>query len=134
GAEQGSAGPLGEALAADGAAEAADVPGLAGPAVRTDRVPALLPEGGTLGVGAAEGGPIARFHGTLLTGVPRPHQGSRSGVPAEGGRSHHPFSSCAMPPRSRRPRVDRSPDRRTSRSPSLSAEATVAGQARGGSG
>jgi hypothetical protein len=54
-AEERGAGALGEVPAACGAAQAADVLGLAGPAVRADVVAAPL----------AEGGPVALFQGAL---------------------------------------------------------------------
>src|SRR6516165_1109346 len=68
-AVQRGTGPLGEAVAAGGAAEAADVTGLAGPAVGPEVALAALAIGGAIGVGAGEGGPITLRHGGLLAGV-----------------------------------------------------------------
>src|SRR5207302_2237482 len=90
GAEEGGAVALGEVRAASGAAEATNALGLAGPTVGPDRRQPALAEPGTLGVGAGEWGPIARFHDTLPVGVQLPQQLTRSPLRMEGGWRHHP--------------------------------------------
>ena len=72
GAEEGRASPLGETLAADGTAEAANVAGLAGPTVRPDRGQSALPKGLALGVGTGEFGPSTIFHDALRGGASVP--------------------------------------------------------------
>src|SRR5262245_44769792 len=73
GAEQGRAGPLGEALAAGGAAEAADAPLLAGPAVGAEVASAPLAVGGAGRGRAGRGGPVALAHDTLPARPPHPN-------------------------------------------------------------
>src|SRR6516225_4295707 len=72
GAEQRRAGPLGKALAASGAAEAADAPGLAGPAVGPEVVVPPPAVERAIGVGASQRGPVPVFHDTLLAGSDAP--------------------------------------------------------------
>ena len=73
GAEEGGASPLGETLAADGTAEAANVARLAGPAVRPDGGQSALPKRLALGVRTGEFGPSTIFHDVLRggAGVPK---------------------------------------------------------------
>src|SRR6516165_2944591 len=72
GAEKGRASPLRETVAADSTAEAANVAGLAGPAVRPDRGQTALPKGLALGVGTSEFGPITIVHDVLRGGASVP--------------------------------------------------------------
>src|SRR5260370_1266558 len=69
-AEGGGSGPLGEVLAAGGAAEAADTPLLTGPAVGAEIALPLVAVGGAVGVGASESGPVVLAHCPLLSGCP----------------------------------------------------------------
>src|SRR5262245_9165546 len=73
GAVQRGAGPLGKVLAAGGAAEAAEAPLLAGPAVGAAIAPALVAVGGAVGVGASETAPIRLAHGPLRSGCRAPN-------------------------------------------------------------
>src|SRR5262249_14361914 len=65
GAEQGRPGPLREVVAAGGAAEAAEVAGLAGPAVGAEVPLALVAVDGAVGVGAGESRAVLLTHGAL---------------------------------------------------------------------
>jgi hypothetical protein len=69
GAVEGRAVAFGEVLATTGATEAANVAGLARPAVGPEVALASLVEQETLGVGAGESGPITLFHDALLAVV-----------------------------------------------------------------
>src|SRR6478752_10437830 len=72
GAEEGRASPLGETLSADGTAEAANVAGLAGPAVRADGGQSALAKHLALGVRAGEFGPNTIVHDVLRGGASVP--------------------------------------------------------------
>src|SRR5262245_11742590 len=102
GAEEGRASPLRETLAADGAAEAANVAGLAGPAVRPDGGQSALAKGWTLGIGAGEFGPNPIVHDALRGGasVPKGYH-----TAASGGRriASPPDIVPQIPPRAGRP-------------------------------
>src|SRR5262245_55037174 len=100
GAEEGRASPLRETLAADGTAEAANIAGFAGPAVRPDRGQSALAKRLALGVGAGEFGPNTIVHDALRggTSVPKGYHTAAS----EGRRIASPPGNHFAPRRSER--------------------------------